>query len=90
MGASSLLFLDNLTHLAEGDHVGGVVDVLNLFGWQTLAGDKPFAVGECEILLTEDELADIFEENYRFSKKTLHPVPRSVVGAANLVASGGR
>jgi hypothetical protein len=29
MGASSLLFLDSLTHLAEGDHVDGVVEVLN-------------------------------------------------------------
>ena len=29
MGASSLIFLDNLTHLADGDHIGGVVEVLN-------------------------------------------------------------
>jgi hypothetical protein len=29
MGASSLLFLDSLTYLAEGDHVDGVVQALN-------------------------------------------------------------
>ena len=33
---------------------------------------------------------DIFKENHRFSEKTPHPGPRSVVGAANLAASGGR
>jgi len=26
---------------------------------------------------------DIFKENHRFSEKTRHPGPRSVVGAAN-------
>jgi hypothetical protein len=26
---------------------------------------------------------DIFKENHRFSEKTPHPGPRSVVGAAN-------
>jgi hypothetical protein len=30
---------------------------------------------------------DIFKENHRFSEQTLHPAPRSVVGAANLAAS---
>jgi hypothetical protein len=29
---------------------------------------------------------DIFKENHRFSEKTRHPAPRSVVGAANLAA----
>jgi hypothetical protein len=33
---------------------------------------------------------DIFKENHRFSEKTSHPRPHSVVGAANLAASGGR
>jgi hypothetical protein len=28
----------------------------------------------------------IFKENHRFSEKTPHPAPRSVVGAANLAA----
>jgi hypothetical protein len=31
----------------------------------------------------------IFKENHRFSEKTSHPRPHSVVGAANLAASGG-
>jgi hypothetical protein len=30
---------------------------------------------------------DIIKENHRFSEKTPHPGPRSVVGAANLAAS---
>jgi hypothetical protein len=30
---------------------------------------------------------DIFKENHRFSEKTSHPAPRSVVGAANRAAS---
>jgi hypothetical protein len=30
---------------------------------------------------------DIFEENHRFSEKTRHPGPHSVVDAANLAAS---
>jgi hypothetical protein len=29
---------------------------------------------------------DVFKENHRFSKRTPHPAPRSVVGAANLAA----
>jgi hypothetical protein len=32
-------------------------------------------------------VADIFKENHRFSEKTAHPGPRSVVGAANLATS---
>ena len=28
-GVSSLIFLDSLGHLADGDHVGGVVEVLD-------------------------------------------------------------
>jgi hypothetical protein len=32
---------------------------------------------------------NIFRENHRFSEKTPHPGPHSVVGAANLAASSG-